>query len=650
MKKFTLALFLLSCAAQVRSQITTPVIKANFGVDADLRANIFNGAIVSGNDDWFSDGTAGTGGFVIDTTGAAALLALYASTPSSRLQSFWRTMSVPWYSLMNNRLVIDGGFIRDHHGMDSTAFAIGSNKNGMSPANWTSTGAQSVPSKNEILDVFIHLRRDGPAVTDSLWFFGGISLDDNVGNRYFDFELYQTDISFSMATSSFSGYGADSGHTAWQFDGAGNITRPGDIIFSAEYGATSLTMIEARIWVDTASLSITPANFDWTGQTDGASVNSKYVYASIGPKSGGTFYTGLQSAANTWAGDFGLVLKSNTVVSNYNIRQFMEFSVNLSKLGLDPIVLSGDACGSPFRRVLIKSRAATAFSAELKDFVGPLDLFNVTSASVAADFPTICGAGSISTLQVTNPVSTSIYNWTTPDGRIVGSTSGASVNVDTAGTYVVTQQLQSACSVYATDTIVIAYDGGCIPLNNLQIKLNGERKDRSVNLQWTVNQNSQVNNFVTERSLDGISFTEIQTIPAQRREGETAIYSGSDNVNGIHSNYIYYRLKINGHNNSAKYSEVIRVYNASGFETELILNENPVKDKISLSVTTAADDLLTLHLFDNTGKLVYTTHKPVQRGTSLITIPVQARWTNGLYMINARTRQTGFTRQVILVK
>ena len=80
MKQFLLSVmgvvfFSVICSGQ----ITTPIIKAAFGVDADLRANFFNGFVQSGNDDWFNNGTAGTGFFVIDTTGAASVIAGYLS-------------------------------------------------------------------------------------------------------------------------------------------------------------------------------------------------------------------------------------------------------------------------------------------------------------------------------------------------------------------------------------------------------------------------------------------------------------------------------------------------------------------------------------------------------------------------------------------
>src|SRR4051794_20425649 len=88
------------------AQITTPIIKAGFGVEADLRHNFFNNFVQSGNDDWFSKADAGTGKLVIDTTGAAAMVAGYTADVSpypKRMASFYRGMNAPPYSIVNNR-------------------------------------------------------------------------------------------------------------------------------------------------------------------------------------------------------------------------------------------------------------------------------------------------------------------------------------------------------------------------------------------------------------------------------------------------------------------------------------------------------------------------------------------------------------------
>src|SRR5678810_267089 len=99
MKQFLLSLLgVVFYSVIVSAQITTPIIKAGFGVDGDLRTNFFNGFVQTGNDDWFNNGTAGTGVFVIDTTGAAAIVAGYLSDVSpwpKRMAPLYRSMSRP---------------------------------------------------------------------------------------------------------------------------------------------------------------------------------------------------------------------------------------------------------------------------------------------------------------------------------------------------------------------------------------------------------------------------------------------------------------------------------------------------------------------------------------------------------------------------
>ena len=162
-------LILIVCPFFAQSQITTPVIRANFGVDADLRSNYFNGLVQSGNDDWFwLPGSVGTGQFIIDTTGAAAMIASYgtSTTDPDRRLPFYRSMRFPQFSVINNRLVLDAVMIRDYHGDDSTVFS-GGNKNGDSPQDWDCPVSQGIPDKNDILDMFVHVRRTGPVRTDS---------------------------------------------------------------------------------------------------------------------------------------------------------------------------------------------------------------------------------------------------------------------------------------------------------------------------------------------------------------------------------------------------------------------------------------------------------------------------------------------------
>ena len=648
MKRFLLSFFLSSgILGSAIAQITSPQIKANFGVEADLRANFYDGFVVNGNDDWFSN-LAGIGKGVIDTTGAAFILKQYALKPATRSQPFFRGMAYPQYSVINNRLLIDGIFIRDHHGDDSTVFASGSNKNGMSPNMWSCPVSQGIPDKNDILDMMMHVRRAGPTVTDSLWMFGGVSIDNTTGNRYFDFEMYQTDITYDRTTRTFQGYGPDAGHTSWQFDGSGNIIKAGDIIFTAEYSSSQLSELEARIWVHSSALSITPADFNWGGSFDGDGAGATYGYASIVPKTAGAFYTGLQCSNNTWAGPFGVVLQNNTVQTNYSARQFMEFSVNLSKLGLDPLATQNNACGLPFRRILVKSRASTSFTAELKDFVGPISFFRAPAASASADLPMFCGATGVANICLDSALATSLYTWTTPNGNIVGDTVGACITVDHPGTYIVRQQLMDSCGIsYATDTVVVTADLSCVLLNQNLIKWSGVVNQNLATLNWTVENCKQYDRFFVERSTDKASFSVVGEVEANE---VTHQYKANDNVSNTTEKFVYYRLKAVTTRGSVQYSKILSLPVGQQINNRLTIGPNPITNSALMTVSSSREQMASVEFVDQSGRTAERRMIQLKPGVNSIVLDQLDKLRSGVYFVRFQSNDQYYVEKVVVYK
>ena len=638
------------------AQITTPIIKAAFGVDADLRANYFNGFIQSGNDDWFNNGTAGTGNFILDTTGAAALIAGYLSDVSpwpKRSASFFRTMNRPQFSVVNNRLWLDALFVRDYHGNDTTVFASGSSKNGMSPFDWSCPVSQSIPDKNDILDMFLHIRRAGPTITDSLWMFGALSLDNVTGNRYFDFEMYQTDIYYDRVSRQWYGYGPDMGHTSWQFDAAGNVTRPGDVIFTAVYQSSALTNIEARIWVNQNSLSIIPAQFNWSGQYDGANMGSAYGYASILPKTAGAFYTGLGCGNNTWAGVFQVVLQNNALAVNYVKDQFMEFSVNLTKLGLDPVTTFGsDICGTPFNRLVVKTRASSSFTAELKDFVAPTDLFLAPRAIAAAEAPILCTSITTSIVSVINPHPTSVYTWTTPNGHIAGPATGDSILVDSAGTYIVSQRLLAGCSVYATDTVLVTRIADCmlLPGNFRLVSASLNKSETITDIYWTVVNNGLVKNFVVEKSKDGIRFEEAGVVFANSENASEVAYHFKDDIFGTLTKFIYYRIRLLNFDGNIKISRVLKVLISLLEKDELTIIPNPVHDRFQIKLFSTVADLAEVIIFDMQGRVVMKWKTQINKGENKLIVSKNENCPPSTYMTVVKVGQKVYYNRVIIIE
>jgi hypothetical protein len=660
-------LFILTNSLFVSAQITTPIIKARFGVDGDLRANYINGAVQTGNDDWFNFNAADTSGkAVIDTNGAAAILAGYLTDIApfpKRMASFYRTMSRPPFSIVNNRLWLDAIFVRDYHGNDTTVFVSGSDKNGMSPALWTG-GVQGIPDKNDILDMYVHVRRAGPNTTDSLWMFGGISLDNTTGNRYFDFEMYQTDIYYDRTTAKFYGYGADAGHTSWQFDATGNIVRPGDIIFSGEFQSGTLTKIEARIWVKkTDWQTIVPTAFNWSGQFDGDGSGATYGYASISPKTIGAFYTGLGSPNNSWAGPFGLVLQNNSLAysnpgpasttnSKYIADQFIEFSVNLTKLGLDPVtLLGGDVCGTPFNRIVVKTRASASFTAELKDFVAPTDLFLAPRAIALSEAPALCNEGGITEIYVDNPMATSVYQWSTTNGNIITNpATGPSIYVDKPGTYIVTQYLQAGCSVYAIDTVEVLPIVNCQILDKNFSKFHGELDNTMTTLNWEILNNLQVRYFEVERSIDGVNFFTIDKVKRKSSQSTEADYSYIDDVSNLYSRFVYYRIKLVNVNSVINYSHVISIHLTNvNEEIKVNISPNPVRDIMQLQVLASSGSIMRFELFDQSGKLI-SSRKIERKGRTVITLDDLVNKSRGMYVALVYIDDKIFRQKLLLIK
>ena len=649
--KTILLSFLLATSINCFGQVTTPIIKANFGVDADLRSNYYNSFVQSGNDDWFRlPGSTGTGQFVIDTAGAAAIVANYTTNAATRRLPFYRNMRYPGFSVVNNRLLLDAVFIRDYHGDDSTVFASGANKNGDSPVDWSCPVSQGIPDKNDILDMMVHVRRAGPNKTDSLWMFGGLSLDNTTGNRYFDFEMYQTDIYYDRASRKFYGYGPDAGHTSWEFDASGNITKPGDIIFSAEYQSSSLSNIEARIWVHRSALSITPISFDWTGQFNGGSSGADYGYASIRPKSTGAYYTGLQCANGTWAGPFSVVLQSDVVATTYEAKQFVEFSVNLTKLGLDPVTLLGsNSCGMPFRRVLVKTRASASFTAELKDFVGPFDFFLAPRVQAQTATPYICDKMSVAEITVTNPVATSIYAWSTANGNIISSTSGPVIYVDKPGRYIVTQYLQEGCTAYATDTVDLFEFGFCQVLAANRITdFKGTGNGNTVLLNWKVQDNQQARFFEIQKSNNGVNFTSIGQVSRQELSTEVPAYSFQLVAEKAQ---MYYRVKLFNADNTVSYSPVYRNSKQSaGNNHQVLVYPNPAKSSLYIQVESRENTTVKLKLYNTAGLQVASKVTVVQKGINTVILDQLNHKVQGMCLLVIELKDEIVKEKVIVMQ
>ena len=450
------------------AQLTNGGTDAYFGIDGDTRNNYVKYGNVSGlipTDDWFSSSSSLYS--VIDTSNAATYLGLLQGGTNL---GFNKRMSVPLFSKMNGRLWLDAVYGRDFIAtsplFDSTIFTIAA-KNGDNPTNWVG-GTSNIPDKNDLLDVYAHMRRDGLNIHDSLWLFTGVSTVGTSGSRYFDIELYKKDFSYNKAGGTFSTAGNEAGHTQWLFDASGNVTQTGDMIIAVSFTPGSAPVVDLRIWVSASTYAtVTPAYFKFGVNFDGAT--PAYGYATILSKTGGTnFGSGISNFSatpvqdTTYATPWGTEQSTKNWGTQYLSLQLVEVGLNLTRIGLDPALYTANGlnpCVSMFSDIFFKSRSSNSFVSNMQDFVEPLTFLREPVMDFSLTPDTLRCNRASGDIQITNNSTAGIYNWTTANGNITSANSDSSqVNLNKAGTYIVSASPALGCPATRVDTVVIPLD------------------------------------------------------------------------------------------------------------------------------------------------------------------------------------------------
>ncbi len=425
---------------------------ANFGVDADIYANTshFGNSASNANqtDDWFQNSTSfsGNGLGVIDTTGAGYLKQQYQAGVNL---PYVTNMSLPPNTITNGIRWQDATYARDYFGgsgaIDKTSFTSAS-KNGESPAVWD-TGPHNVVPKNDLIDCYAHLRRDGVTADGLLWLFLGFSRISTTGDSYFDAELFAAPVSYNTTTQQFSDTGPDGGHTAWEFDASGNISRIGDLIVTASMSTNNAPEFELRIWVKKTDFqTVNPAGFTFGNNFNGANNGAQYGYADIVAPSGNSFGCALGNSGQTNAPPWGTLDGGGDYSEEYEANQFLEMGLNLTAFGIDPSIIPGmEVCDSPFSNVVFKTRSSNSFTAQLKDFSGPFPfgaIPYVPSSIVGGHLS--CSVSEV-TLTADSIAPGAFYTWQTPNGSTFTNVDASEIVVETPGMYILTAASIEGC-------------------------------------------------------------------------------------------------------------------------------------------------------------------------------------------------------------
>lgn len=133
-----------------------------------------------------------------------------------------------------------------------------------------------------------------------------------------------------------------------------------------------------------------------------------------------------------------------------------------------------------------------------------------------------------------------------------------------------------------------------VPVNLLSFT--GIIANKMSELKWITTQEVNLNRYVVEKSIDGVEYTAISSVPARNLNG-TFTYTEIDRTPSMGSNY--YRLRIEDLDGSYRYSEIVHLlFNNSG---SLQVFPNPAKDIVTIF---GLQENQQVKLFDASGRML----------------------------------------------
>jgi hypothetical protein len=189
--------------------------------------------------------------------------------------------------------------------------------------------------------------------------------------------------------------------------------------------------------------------------------------------------------------------------------------------------------------------------------------------------------------------------------------------------------------------LVVKSKAGCIDkvmfvpnLSILPVKLvyfQGNNNNSKTNLQWNIAQNESSDHFEIEKSNDGKTFTKIGSVLSSSKAGSET-YSFAETT--VDEEKIFYRLKMVDKNQTVQFSRILSFQLRATSEKNLMVINNPVNDKLTISFQSLADQKIDIKVYDITGRMRIAQPLNAYKGSNLISLPLNSGFTTGTYVVD----------------
>ncbi len=191
---------------------------------------------------------------------------------------------------------------------------------------------------------------------------------------------------------------------------------------------------------------------------------------------------------------------------------------------------------------------------------------------------------------------------------------------------------------------LFAVDGNFTPLPISLADFSVLSKSPDAILNWRTLQEINSNNFIIQRSFDGVNFQDIGTVAALGSSAASHAYAFTDiGIMNSGKATVYYRLKSNDKDGKSVLSPVITLKIKNSGQWNVRLLNNPVKENLTVLLS-GITDRVQLSVTDMNGRKLYSNSLPAMNGQ--ISLPV-ASLPKGTYILIAESGSERKTSQFV---
>jgi hypothetical protein len=173
----------------------------------------------------------------------------------------------------------------------------------------------------------------------------------------------------------------------------------------------------------------------------------------------------------------------------------------------------------------------------------------------------------------------------------------------------------------------------CGPLPATGMELSVNLQDYISHLTWYTLSEQNTSHFVVERSLDGRTFTEINSsIRAAGSSFSRKDYSYNDDISSLSSEkVIYYRVKLVDKDGTYKYTNIVIV--RLNTKEGITVWPNPFTTNLTVSINTSVASQYSMKLMTITGQQLMTKSVKVLPGTTVVSLQNFEKFAKGTYVL-----------------